>query len=274
MSNDVVELIGRSPGPTSVILVGVHGNEKCGIQAIEELLPTLKIEMGKLFIIYGNPKAIKDNVRFVDVNLNRLFNFSKDRPMESSAGYEYGRAEFIKEYLDKADYMLDIHASFTPESRPFLICEKRSNQIAKYLPADLVVNGFSKFQHGTDYYMNNLSKVGICLECGYLSDDRSIKVAKDGILSFLKAIGNLKGDLYEKKQEIFKLFDMYQTKTDNFKLVKKFSDFELVQEGQLIGKDGDKEIKAKKDGYILFARDRNKVNEEAFLLAEKEKSSV
>jgi uncharacterized protein len=272
MNKDVIELKGKSPGPTSVILVGVHGNETCGIKAIEELLPTLKIEMGKLFIIYGNPKAIANNVRFIDVNLNRLFNSPKDKPAQNSEGYEYTRAEFIKKYLDKADYMLDIHASFTPESMPFIICEKRSNQIAKYLPASLVVNGFSKFQRGTDYYMDSLGRVGICLECGYLSDRKSTEVAKKGIIAFIKAVGNLKSDLSKNKQEILQLFDMYQTKTNCFKLTKKFSDFEMIQNSQLIGTDGDEEIRANRDSYILFARDRNKINEEAFLLAKKENS--
>jgi len=270
MNQDVIELNGKKPGPTSVILVGVHGNEKCGIRAIEELLPTLTIDAGKSFIIYGNPEAISKNVRFVDVNLNRLFGYPENTFPEEFVGYEYMRVGFLRQYLNQADYMLDIHASLTPDSKPFLICEKRSYEIAKYLQVPLVVTGFGKFQRGTDYYMDSLGKVGICLECGYVSDKKSVVVAKDAIISFLKAVGHLNNDLEIIDQEPLRLYDMYQTKTDNFKLTKKFFDFELIKKGQLIGIDGAEEIQVNRDSYILFARDRNKINEEAFLLAEKE----
>jgi hypothetical protein len=38
------------------------------------------------------------------------------------------------EILDKCDALLDIHASFTKDSVPFVICEKQSFDIARILP--------------------------------------------------------------------------------------------------------------------------------------------
>ena len=49
---------GSNPGPTSVILAGIHGNEPCGIIAFERILPSLKINSGKVIFEIGNPLAI------------------------------------------------------------------------------------------------------------------------------------------------------------------------------------------------------------------------
>ena len=49
-------------------------------------------------------------------------------------------------------------------------------------------------------------------------------------------------------------------------------DFEEIEKDQLIGIDGDKEVYAKKKSFILFARNREQIGEEAFLLGEKKNS--
>lgn len=36
----MIELRGQEPGPRSIILAGVHGNERAGIEAFQKVLPT------------------------------------------------------------------------------------------------------------------------------------------------------------------------------------------------------------------------------------------
>ncbi len=38
MFEQIIELNGKEKGPTNMILVGVHGNEKCGVEALEKIL--------------------------------------------------------------------------------------------------------------------------------------------------------------------------------------------------------------------------------------------
>lgn len=273
MFQEITKITSREEGTTSIVLVGVHGDERCGIKALEKILPNLKIERGTVLFGYGNPRAIKANKRFTEVNLNRMFNVDKQLTENDKKSYEYQRAQFLKTYLNKAEALLDIHASFIPSSKPFVICEANAKGIIEYLPVSLVVSGFDKIEPGgTDYYMNSIGKIGICIECGYLGDPESIEIAEKGIYAFLKARGHILNDVTPKKQSYNCIYDLYSTKTNNFTLSKNFYDFEEISKDQVIGMDGGKEVRANKDSIILFARSRERIGEEAFLLGEKKNS--
>ena len=272
----VIELKGSQDGPTSMILVGVHGDEKCGIDALEELLPALEIVRGRVLIAYGNPHAIKQNVRFTETNLNRMFKSDDLLSEDDKKTYEYQRAQFIKPYLNQADAALDIHASHTPGSRPFIISEPKALDIVSRLPISLVVSGFDQLEPGgTDFYMNKKGGIGICVECGYLQDPATTDTAKESILSFLRMREHTEGETKKTEQLRIDMYHIHLTHTDAFVLTKPFDDFESITQGQLIGMDGEIEIRAPKNGVILFARNRDRVGAEAFLLGEvKEKNDL
>ena len=272
MYEKVIVLEGNKPGPTSMILVGVHGNEICGISAIKKILPTLKIDSGKLFIAYGNPKAIRKNVRYTESNLNRMFKPNSTYSKKVKYNYEFNRAQFLKKYLNKSDVLLDIHASFTPKSKKFVICENNAYQIAKYLPFDTIVSGFDYVQPGgTDYYMNRIGKIGICIECGYLKDKNAESVAFKSIYSFLSIVGNINDMNKIYKKSCINIYNQYLAITDDLRLSKKFRDFEKIKTNQVIGIDGKNKIVALKKSIILFATDTKKIGDESFLLGEYKK---
>ena len=81
----------------TTIMVWVHGNEKSGIDALNELKNNFKIISWKIYFIYANLKAINENVRFTEKNLNRCF---LDNIEWSS--YEEKRAKQIMKYLKQS----------------------------------------------------------------------------------------------------------------------------------------------------------------------------
>lgn len=267
MLEKVIEIKGAQKGPTSVIIAGIHGNEMCGPRAFKKILPNLKIETGHVFFIYGNPRALENKKRFINHDLNRLFKDARMLSKQEKDGYEYQRSLLLKKYLKKSDALLDIHASQTPNSQPFIICEPKSYKLASYLPAKIIVSNFDKFEPGgTDYYMNRSNKKGICLECGYAKSPDALKIAETGIMTFLTAAGHLSKKIKPQNKKYFKVSSLYRTKTKSFKLVKSFQDFEKVAAGQIIGYDGLKKITTTQKSLIIFARNRNQANAEAFLL--------
>jgi succinylglutamate desuccinylase len=273
MFEEITKLKGKETGPTSIILVGIHGDEKCGIDALNNILLTLEIERGEVWFAYGNPRAIESNKRFTESNLNRMFKSADLLSDAEKRSYEYERAQFLKKYLDQADALLDLHASFTPNSKSFVVCEENANGITEYLPVDLVVSGFDQIEPGgTDYYMNSIGKIGICVECGYLGNPESTEIAEKSIIAFLKARGHLSNELIATKQSYIQMYDLYMTKSNSFKLSRSFDDFEEISKDQVIGTDEDKEVRAEKESIILFARNREQNGEEAFLLGEKKNS--
>lgn len=272
MFEEIIRLEGAKRGLTSIILAGVHGNEKCGVEALSKIPPNLKIKSGLVLFGYGNPRAIEMNQRFIETNLNRMFKRDGLLSKNEKASYEYKRAQFLKKYLKQADALLDIHASSTPNSRPFIICEANAQGITKYLPADFVVSGFDNVECGTDYYMNSIGKIGICIECGYLGDPKSTQMAEESIFAFLKARGHITNGLIPRDQSYARIYEKYYAKTADFTLSKLFDDFEEIAKGQIIGTDGDKDVQAEKDSIILFASNQKQIGGEAFLLGEKTSS--
>src|SRR3989344_287896 len=98
MSNiKVIEKISIKPGNTLVVLAGIHGNEICGVKAFDSMINNLTIESGKVYFIYANLEAIKQNKRFIDYNLNRLF--KRKIPKEAFGSLEAKTAKEIMPYL-------------------------------------------------------------------------------------------------------------------------------------------------------------------------------
>lgn len=266
--NEVITKKGKLPGKTSVIIAGIHGNEVCGVEAFKLLLPTLKIQRGTVHFIYGNPNAIKLGYRYTDGDLNRLFRSDGNFSNEERNSYEYHRSREILPYLDSADVLLDIHASNTEDSIPFFICENIAFPIIQEMGIETVVSGFDSLQPGgSDYYMNSRNAIGICLECGYVKDPRSTDIAVRGIQEFLVAQNHLEPseDMTFDDKRYFEMKYMHLTKTDNFTPEKKFRDFEKVEKEQVIGRDGSEEIYAPDNGIVMFVRDGDGINQEAFL---------
>jgi succinylglutamate desuccinylase len=270
-TKDQIIIKGKNKGNRSVVFVGVHGNEICGPKSLERILPSLQIENGEVCLVYANPKALEKNVRFTESNLNRMFKNENKISKEDKKSYEYKRAKELKKILIKYDVLLDVHASYVPESKPFFICEKNAEVITDYINIPTVVYGFDAIEPGgTDGYMNSIGKIGICVECGYMTDEEAVNIAEKAILEFLLIRGHVKkeSDIKKVEQNKIQMYLKYYAKTDSFKLSKNFKDFEVIEKGQIIGIVSGKEVIADRKSIILFASNTNKVGAEVFLLGE------
>ncbi len=265
-------LIGKRPGPTSIVMAGNHGNEICGINAFEQLIPHLTIQSGTVIFLLGNVKAIQENKRFIEYNLNRLFSDTALYSNEIKETYEYKRAQEIKAIFDEGDALLDIHSTLNP-SKPFIICEDNAQSIVENFPGvfERIVYGFDALEPGaSDGYMLSKGKIGICIECGQHNDHMSVEIARKSICVFLKSRGhiNYRSISFRRKniREYVKMDYLHKSETDKFTLARKFYDFEPIYKNTLIGVDGDKSIFAPEDCLIVFAHDCSKKDSEAFLL--------
>lgn len=261
---------GSRPGKTSVIFAGIHGNEHCGIHAFEQIIPNLEIESGTVIFQIGNPKAVEQYIRFTEMNLNRMFKDEEAYSEIEKQTYEYNRALELKTLLDSADILLDIHSSTNKDSKRFIIGEKNSFSITEQLPFDLIVSGFDEHEPGgTDGYMNNKNKIGICIECGQHEDPEAIIKAKESIQAFLIAAGHVSGENPVHSQEKISITMLYKNKNPNFKLAQVFKDFEAIEQNTLIGHDGENAVFSPYKAKILFAHDIvDSRGQECFLLAQ------
>ena len=98
-------------GPNLVFVGSTHGSEPAGtianIEIHKQLVSgELKLKMGKVVFVLGNPQAFLHSKRFVEKNLNRVFS------AEIASGLEGARAGEFRDYFKshKVDFLLDLHS--------------------------------------------------------------------------------------------------------------------------------------------------------------------
>ncbi len=89
-----------------LFITATHGDEKLGVEILKDLNNK---DLGSEFdSIIGNPKALQENKRFIEDDLNRIF------PGKKTGNYEERRAVEIISVAKKYDWVIDIHGSVSP----------------------------------------------------------------------------------------------------------------------------------------------------------------
>jgi predicted deacylase len=118
---------GPAPGPHTVAVSLVHGNEIAGAIALDRLLrERLRPARGRLTLGFANLDAFDrfdpehpTASRFVDEDMNRLWDEAVlDGPRHSS---ELARARAMRPIIDTADVLIDLHSMLWP-SDPLILC--------------------------------------------------------------------------------------------------------------------------------------------------------
>ncbi len=267
---------GRNPGKIVTIMGGVHGNEPCGVEALRKAIEEIEIINGKVYFIFANLAAYALGIRQTQMNLNRAFRHGNSLTGEEKTSYERIRALELMPYLRKSVALLDIHSSSNQRSTPFIICEPHSFDVAKRLPFPIRSHGWDKIEPGgTDYYVNKnpFKGKGICIECGYHLDPEAPKRAYESILIFLRLMNMVDGDknipINSAQKQIDASF-IYHTKTDFSVVSGSFPDFGRINEGTVIGYDGNRAITAPFDGVVIFPQNCGGPGEEAFIFGREE----
>jgi succinylglutamate desuccinylase len=250
----ITAISGPEKGETSIIMAGVHGKEIAGINALNEVMQDVSIESGTVIFCYGNPRAIEQNSRYVDANLNSMFRDDSDLSEKEIRSYEYERAQVLKPYLLRAGVLLDLHTMSFREREPFLITEPKGYEIARHLPFDIVVSNVDQVTPGgTDHFMNHNGRIGICAECGFHTDENATIKAIDTVNAFLAVQGHIDDVLPSvRTQRYIRIDGMYIAKGD-FVFEGEQGRFDSLPKGTLIGRDGGKEVYTTEDGQVIWA---------------------
>ena len=103
----------RKPGPTVMVVGGVHGNETAGAVAAEQVR-SWTVERGKLVVLpQANPKGLRENIRYIpgeiksQQDLNRNFP-KRDTPDDKPRGKLATRIWRLVR-TTKPDWLIDLH---------------------------------------------------------------------------------------------------------------------------------------------------------------------
>lgn len=253
------------PGKTLAVFAGVHGNETAGVLALKKVVKKIKPERGCVYFVFAHPLAIKKNVRQIEKNLNRCF-----LPENKGKTIEDRRARRLMKILDRCDALLDLHASNTKNSTPFIICEKNAFDLARKMNFGIVSSGWDAVEPGaTDGYMLQNHKVALCLECGSVHSHRSnVVLAEKSIYQFLQYFGCIRKRVpySSRKQRLIQVDRAVHKKTDGFSFAKTFDDFHILKPGEMIACDGRKQYIATNNQILIFPNPNKNIGEEVFIL--------
>jgi len=277
---------GGSTGPVIVLFVGIHGNETAGIEAIDNIKESLKSDEwdlhGTIYAVTGNIEALKKGVRFVDVDLNRLwelFDTEHDYSRGNGSDHpsEYLESLQIKSALDTifeqhrndgSEFIFaDLHTTSSESCAFILLNDTLSNRdIARKFPVPQIL-GIEENIHGTLLsYINNLGYKAIGFEAGAHMAVDSINRSE----AFLWMLFHNAGVIQLDKQAINYHAEQLQAHPDvpdtyydiryhhyiedntKFEMLKGFKNFDIIEKGTPLAYDHGELIRAEISGRIFM----------------------
>ena len=279
----IASIRGSLPGPTLIIVGGIHGNEPAGVLASERVRRRIQnrraVLRGEVVLLRGNTRALEKRVRYIDADLNRQWTTENVR----TAGSERQDSSEVSELCEKIEllmivrevvsrargeiYFLDLHTT-SAHGQPFATIGDtlRNRRFALTFPLTIVL-GLEEQIDGTMLeYMNNLGAITMGVEAGQHDAVTSVDHHEAVIWNAAESTGNLLcEDLPELDQSraILKrasggrrVVEVRHRHTivaeDHFKMVPGFRNFQAVRRGQVLARDRAGEIKACETGLILL----------------------
>ncbi len=179
-----VETIGadsRTESPSVAVVAGIHGDEPCGVHAVEELLADPPAVSRPVRIVIANERAVERGVRYVDEDLNRSF------PGDPNAETHEGRLAARLSAELAGCTTLALHSTRShPE--PFAVVDERTPLADRLVPRLPVV---SLVETGTRVEGRIFASVPrtIEVECGRQETPDAAENAEELVEAFLAATG-------------------------------------------------------------------------------------
>lgn len=255
-----------APGPHIVVNALTHGNEFCGMTALLWLFERgIRPVRGTLTLAFANVAAYERfdrtrplDSRFVDRDFNRVWT---DEILDGDkASVEAARARALRPIYTAADALLDIHSTTFPV-RPMLVYQnhEKCRELAHALkaPPTHIVSSGGKHSGGLLIEFGAFGEAGannaaLVVECGQHFGRSSGDVAVQTTLRFLDRFGMLERDLAvqhvqpipEETPAVYVIASVKMCKSAQARFVRPLQGFEEFAAGELIGSDGEDEIRA------------------------------
>lgn len=266
------------PGRRVMVTSLIHGNELCGAWAVQGLLQAgVRPRQGSLTLAFCNLAAFDrfdpdefDASRSVEEDLNRQW--STDR-MANAGSLERRRARELLPFVERADWLLDLHSMHEP-GEPLLLVgtHARNIELARKLrfPECVVVDeGHEDGTRMRDFGRFSLPDAeasetrSLLVECGFHGDPVSLKVAQDISARFLVEAQVLDAGASSEmlpgwrrtdiaRQRLLRVTGGVTARSNNFRFLGSFSGLEVISKaGTPIGDDNGNIVSTPYDECVL-----------------------
>jgi succinylglutamate desuccinylase len=179
-----IEQLGEGT-PEIAVVAAIHGDEPCGVRAIERLLASSPAVERPVKLILANEEALERSVRYVEEDLNRAF------PGDPDADTHERRlaAALARELRDCTTLSLHSTQSY---AEPFALVDTVdavARSVCPYLPVSVLVETEAESDGRLIEYPHVLE-----VECGLQGSEEAADNAVDLVRGFLEATGALRDD--------------------------------------------------------------------------------
>jgi hypothetical protein len=260
------------PGPHVLVTALTHGNEVCGLYALDRLLGWgVRPARGRLTLAFANVDAFARFAtdrpaasRWVDEDFNRVWSAAKlDGPGTTS---ELRRARALRPVVERADLLLDLHSMHLP-APPVAIAGPHPKGCA--LAARVGVPAFvvSDSGHASGVRMRDYGAFGdpaspknaLLVECGQHGERGAAEVALGTTLAFLQAADIMDPAFFAAHpppapapQRFIEVTHAVTIGTGRFRFAAPYTGMETIaRAGTVIGHDGDEPVATPYDECVL-----------------------
>ena len=295
----IASIRGSLPGPTLIILGGIHGNEPAGVLAANRVRLRMQQRRaalrGEVVLLRGNTRALEQRLRYIDVDLNRQWTAENVRiaELENQGIREVSELleqrellTVVREVVSRARgeiYFVDLHTT-SAHGQPFATVGDtlRNRRFALSFPLTIVLGLEEQIDGTLLEYVNNLGAITMGVEAGQHEAMTSVDHHEAVIWNATASTGNFRReDLPELEQYQSRLkrasggMKVVEVRhrhaivpEDCFKMEPGFTNFQSVRRGKVLARDRTGEIKASETGLILMPLYQTLGNDGFFLVRE------
>ena len=295
----IASIRGSLPGPTLIILGGIHGNEPAGVLAANRVRLRMQQRRaalrGEVVLLRGNTRALEQRLRYIDVDLNRQWTAENVRiaELENQGIREVSELleqrellTVVREVVSRARgeiYFVDLHTT-SAHGQPFATVGDtlRNRRFALTFPLTIVLGLEEQIDGTLLEYVNNLGAITMGVEAGQHEAMTSVDHHEAVIWNATASTGNFRReDLPELEQYQSRLkrasggMKVVEVRhrhaivpEDCFKMEPGFTNFQSVRRGKVLARDRTGEIKASETGLILMPLYQTLGNDGFFLVRE------
>lgn len=255
-----VEKLGTGE-PEVAIIGGIHGDEPCGVQAVDELAAEAPAVERPVALIVVNERALEAGTRYVDEDLNRVFPGDPDGDTHE----QRLAAEIAARFGDLTT--LSLHSTQSYHGM-FAIVEtvtEHARNVCPRLSVDAVVDAGDH----TDGRLFEAIPTTIEVECGYQQSDQAAANAALVAREFLGAVGALPESarpakdgvpVFQLREQVPKdVAEEYEVYASNFESVAAGTPFASADGVDVVAEDDFYPVLMSSDGYehvFGYAADR------------------
>ncbi|MBX3214776.1 MAG: succinylglutamate desuccinylase/aspartoacylase family protein [Labilithrix sp.] len=282
---EIGRVVGDAPGPTLIVIAGIHGNERAGVGAVRRALATLTRRqgrvMGEIVAFAGNLGAMRLGVRYRERDMNRVWTEARVADLEARAAAggeldveDHEQLELIgavRAAIARARgpvYLVDLHTT-SAHGLPFILFGDtlKQRKFAGVIPLPLVMGLEEQVDGALTAFFTTQGCVTFCVEGGQHDDAGSVDNLEAVVLLAAESAGVFGSGLLTETGAAYALLERRRgdlprvmevvsrhaiTPDDAFVMEPGFANLARARAGQLLATKRAGKVRAPKDGIVLL----------------------